>query len=276
MNSQHPAENPVVLITGASSGIGLEMARQLAARHCELVLAGRRRAELDRLADGLRAAHGVEVHAIAIDLGDTGAAARLYDEVQRLGLAVDWLVNNAGVGLYGNHAALDSAELERMLQLNVVTVSALCRLFGADMLARRSGKILNIASTAAYQPSPYFAAYGASKSFVLNFSEALAKEFEDYGVSVSCLSPGPTATAFFRAVDAQGTTTSHFQNRDEPAYVAEQGIELMLRGGLSRIVGRKNFWRALSTRFAPRSVVANIAKRVLAPGRAETTTAGVS
>ncbi|RLM13072.1 hypothetical protein BIY31_01515 [Gibbsiella quercinecans] len=270
MNSQNPVENPVVLITGASSGIGREMARQLAARHCDLVLVGRRRPELDQLAGTLRTEHSIQVHAIAVDLGNAGAAAQLYDEVKHLGIVVDWLINNAGVGLYGNHAALDSAELESMLQLNVVTVSALCRLFGADMLARRSGKILNIASTAAYQPSPYFAAYGASKSFVLNFSEAIAKEFEDHGVSVSCLSPGPTATGFFRAVDAQGITTGHFQNRDEPADVAKQGIELMLRGGLSKIVGRKNFLRALSTRFAPRRVVANISKRVLAAGHTNT------
>lgn len=264
MNSQHAVGNPAVLITGASSGIGREMARQLAARHCELVLAGRRRAELEQLADRLRTEHGIQVHAITIDLGNTGAAAQLYDEVRQLGIAIDWLVNNAGVGLYGDHAALDGEALEKMLQLNVVTVSTLCRLFGADMLARRSGRILNIASTAAYQPSPYFAAYGASKSFVLNFSEALAKEFEDRGVSVSCLSPGPTATAFFHAMDAQGTATQHFQHRDAPADVAEQGIKLMLRGGLSKIVGRKNFLRALSTRLAPRGVVANIAKRVLA------------
>ncbi|MCD7098098.1 SDR family oxidoreductase [Stenotrophomonas sp. MMGLT7] len=276
MTSRRPVGNPIALITGASSGIGREMACQLAARHCELVLVGRRRAELDQLADRLRTEHGIQVHAIAIDLGNTGAAAQLYDEVQQLGIAIDWLVNNAGVGLYGDHAVLDRTELEKMLQLNVVTVSTLCRLFGADMLVRRSGKILNIASTAAYQPSPYFAAYGASKSFVLNFSEALAKEFEDRGVSVGCLSPGPTATGFFRAVDAQGIATSHFQHRDEPADVARQGIELMLRGGLSKIVGRKNFLRALSTRFAPRSVVANISKRVLAASYKDGPTGGLS
>jgi uncharacterized protein len=269
MSTTNENTRPVALITGATSGLGLEMARQLAAKGRNLVLVGRRAEALEKLAQDLRAGNPATVHAITVDLALPGSAAQLYAAVRKLDIQVDWLINNAGVGIYGDHLDLDTHGVERMLQLNVVTVSELCQLFGADMRARRAGRILNIASTAAYQPSPYFAAYGASKSFVLNFSEALAKELEDYGVTVSCLSPGPTATAFFREVDAKGLENGHFDrgDRDDPVTVAAMGIELMLSGRLSKIAGTRNYLRSLSSRVAPRSVVASISKRMLAASR---------
>jgi len=264
-----PDPNPkptVALITGATSGIGLEMARLLAARKCDLVLVSRRAEELQKLADALRTQHHISVHVIPADLSAAGAAAEVFDATRRANISVDWLINNAGVGVYGDHLDLDLADVNKMLQLNVLALSDLCYFFGRDMRAKRFGKILNIASTAAYQPDPYLAAYGASKAFVLSFSEALAKELEDYGVTVSCLSPGPTDTAFFREVDTRGVEIAHFErrDRDDPARVAAMGIDLMLDGGLSKIVGTKNFLRALSLRIAPRSVVADFSKRVLA------------
>jgi short-subunit dehydrogenase len=133
------------------------------------------------------------------------------------------------------------------------------------MKARGRGRILNIASTAAYQPTPFFAAYGASKTFVLHFSEALAKELEDFGVVVSCLSPGPTDTGFFGDMDRQGLSNDHFEkkSRHGAAYVAQVGIETLFNGDLSRIVGAKNYWRALSSRLVPRTVTASIAKGVM-------------
>jgi short-subunit dehydrogenase len=155
-----------------------------------------------------------------------------------------------------------------MLHLNVVTLAELCHRFGGEMKRRRSGRILNIASSAAYQPTPYFAAYGASKAFVLNFSEALAKELEDHGVSVSCLSPGPTATAFFDAVDSRRVDDAHHfgvSNRADPQDVAKAGVELMLAGGLSQVVGLRNRALAMVNRFAPRAVVASVSKRMLRP-----------
>jgi len=251
------------LITGATSGIGLEMARQLAARKVELVLVARRAAELEKLKRQLEVAHGVTVTTLVADLSVAGAAAGVFEEVRRRGITVDWLINNAGVGLYGEHAELDPATVASMLQLNIVSVCDLSHRFGAEMRGRRSGRILNIASTAAYQPAPYFAAYGASKAFVLNFSEALAKELEDFGVTVSCLSPGPTQTAFFDGVDAKGISVGYFEARDDAAAVAGMGIDLMLRGGLSQIVGTRNYLRAFSARIAPRSVVAGFSKRFL-------------
>ncbi len=259
---------PTALITGATSGIGLEMARQLAARGVNLVLVSRRASELDKLAQALQQEHSIAVTTLATDLAVAGAAAGLFEEVTRRQITVDWLVNNAGVGIYGEHADLDPQSVASMLLLNIVAVCDLSHRFGAQMRTRGSGRILNIASTAAYQPAPYFAAYGASKAFVLNFSEALAKELEDYGVTVSCLSPGPTDTAFFNGVDSQGVSVDHFTQRDSAAAVAGMGIELMLRGGLSQIVGTKNFLRAFSARIAPRSVVAGYSKRFLGATRA--------
>jgi short-subunit dehydrogenase len=242
------------------------MAQQLAARNCNVVLVSRRQEELEKLAGELHTRYTVAVDVIVADLSVAGAAAQVFETVRQRQITVDWLINNAGVGIYGDHIDLDLPSVESMLQLNVVAVSDLSHLFGAQMRARRSGRILNIASTAAYQPAPYVAAYGASKSFVLNFSEALAKELEDYGVSVSCLSPGPTATAFFRDMDARGVENGYFdlRDRDDPAAVAAVGIELMLSGGLSKIVGVKNFLQTQSSRLAPRAVVAGISKRLLA------------
>jgi short-subunit dehydrogenase len=263
IDTSSTGSTPTALITGATSGIGLEMARQLAAKQADLVLVARRAAELEKLARQLQVAHGVSVTTIVADLSVAGAAAGVFEEIRRRQITVDWLINNAGVGLYGDHADLDPADIAGMLQLNVIAVSDLCRLFGAEMKQRGSGRILNIASTAAYQPAPYFAAYGASKAFVLNFSEALAKELEDYGVTVSCLSPGPTQTAFFNGVDSKGITVGYFEGRDDAAAVAGMGIDLMLRGGLSQIVGTRNYLRAFSARIAPRSVVAGFSKRFL-------------
>ena len=256
------------LLTGATSGIGLEMARLLAARGHRLVLASRGAHRLHEVAAALRHDHGVEVHTTPIDLSEAGAAQRLYDLTRRAGLQVDMLVNNAGFGMLEEHVAIDAERLQRMLQLNVVTLAELCHRFGADMKRRRSGRILNVASSAAYQPTPYFGAYGASKAFVLNFSEALAKELEDFGVSVSCLSPGPTDTAFFDAVEPGRLGGGHHlgkSGRADPRAVAQAGVDLMLSGGLSRVVGAGNRAMVFSNRFAPRTMVASISKRLLRP-----------
>ena len=262
-----PRKTKVALITGASSGIGLELARQLAARHVDLVLVSRDQAQLEKIAQPLRAEHGVSVHVLGADLATPAAAARVFEFTRAEGIAVDWLINNAGVGLYGEHLDLDIDGIASMLQLNVTALGELCFFFGKEMRARRSGRILNIASTAAYQPAPFFAAYGASKAYVLNFSEALAKELEDAGVRVSCLSPGPTATAFFRGVDEGGIENGHFDKSDraDPRVVAAIGLELMESGKLSKIVGPLNFLRTWSARFASRAMVASISKKLLAP-----------
>jgi short-subunit dehydrogenase len=256
------------LVTGATSGIGLEIARLLAERGHRLVLVSTSPVRLAQAAESIRQAHGVEVHIHAEDLSQPQAAQRLFDWTSRSGLRIDGLVNNAGFGLVDEHVALQPERLYRMLQLNIVAVAELCRLYGQQMKQRRSGRILNIASAAAYQPTPYFAAYGASKAFVLNFSEALAKELEDHGVSVSCLSPGPTDTAFFDTVPAQKIAGGHHfakGSRADVRGVARSAVELMLAGGLSRVVGFGNAAMVFGNRFAPRAFVASVSKRLLRP-----------
>lgn len=259
----------VALITGASSGIGLEMARLLAGRGYDLLIVSRNAARLADLAASLENESGVAAHSFAIDLAKAGSARRVFDASKERGLEIDVLINNAGVGLFGEHLSVDLEASQEMLQLNIVSLCELCSLYGQDMRVRGKGRILNIASTAAYQPTPYFAAYGASKSFVLNFSEALAKELEDEGVTVSCLSPGPTATGFFNAMDERGIQNGHFDKggRHDARRVAEIGIDLMLAGKLSKIVGTVNTLRSFSGRLAPRAVVASISKRLMEPKR---------
>jgi short-subunit dehydrogenase len=256
------------LVTGGSGGIGLEMARLLAARGHHLVLVSRDAGRLQAAADALRRTHDTEVHLHAIDLSEPGAAQRLFEHTQRQGLRIDALVNNAGFGVVDEHVAIDAAQLHRMLQLDVVAVAELCHRYGGAMKQRRAGRILNVASTAAFQPTPYFAAYGAAKAFVLNFSEALAMELEDHGVSVCCLAPGPTDTAFFDTLDPRRVSGGHFfgkAGRADPREVAAAGVALMLGGGLTRVVGWRNRLMILGNRFVPRSMVATVSKRMLRP-----------
>jgi short-subunit dehydrogenase len=254
------------VVTGASSGIGFEIAKKLAARSQNLVLVSRDERKLKEVAAAIHRDHpAVVIHVLAVDLAAPQAATRVFEFTEQLGLEVDVLINNAGVGLYGAHVGLDRDALARMIQLNVLSLSELCSSYGEGMKRRGRGRILNVASTAAYQPTPFFAAYGASKAFVLNFSEALAKELEDYGVSVSCLSPGPTDTGFFGDMDKRGLDNDHFDksSRHTAADVAQAGIETLFSGRLSRIVGTVNYWRAWSARIAPRSVVASYAKKLM-------------
>lgn len=254
-----------ILITGGG-GIGLEVARLLASREHSLILVGRDAVRLQTAANELRAAHRTEVHVHSIDLSEPGAAHQLFEHTEKHGFQIDTLINNAGFGIVDAHIEIEPTQIYRMLQLNVVAVAELCRLYGESMKQRRAGRILNVASTAAFQPTPYFAAYGASKAFVLNFSEALAKEMEDYGVRVSCLAPGPTDTAFFNSVDPQRIDGGHFfrqESRTDPRKVAQAGVDLMVRGGLTHVVGTTNRLMILGNRLVPRAMVAAITKRML-------------
>ena len=259
----------VALITGASTGIGLEMARLLAERGYDLLLVARNTTRLEALAESLKKEAGVTAHTFTVDLAKADSARQVFDFSRQHGIEVDTLINNAGVGLFGEHLTVDPEAIRDMLQLNIISVCELCNLYGQEMRARGRGQILNVASTAAYQPTPYFAAYGASKSFVLNFSEALAKELEDEGVTVTCLSPGPTATGFFDSFDERGIHNGHFDkgNRHDARHVARIGIDSMLAGKLSKIVGTVNALRSFSGRLAPRRVVASVSKQLMQPRR---------
>ena len=259
-------ESPgTALVTGASSGIGLEFARLLAARGHDLVLVARRARALEGLARELEAAHGIAVTVAPLDLSQPGASQELWDLTEQQGLKIEVLINNAGIGVYGDHIALDPSKVASMLQLNILSLSELCQHYGRAMARSGQGWILNIASTAAYQPTPYFAAYGASKTYVLNFSEALAMELEDQGVVVSCLSPGPSDTGFFKELDQGGVAIDLFAkgSRRSARAVAQVGLERLFAGKLSSIDGRMNRFKALSLRLVPRAMAARFAKGLM-------------
>src|SRR5579884_597561 len=181
----------VALVTGASAGLGVEFARQLSKRGLRLVLVARRKERLDELAKELGNAR-----AVAIDLSKSNAAAKLMADIESNGEVVDLLVNNAGFGLIGRFAELDAKRERQMINLNVGALTELCRAVAPSMIERKSGAILNVASTAAFQPGPKMAVYFATNAFVLSFTEALHEELKPHGIKVTCLCPGPTRTEF--------------------------------------------------------------------------------
>jgi len=243
----------VALVTGASAGLGAEFARQLSKRGHRLVLAARRKGRLDELAKELGKAR-----AVAIDLSKTGATARLMADLEANGEQVELLVNNAGFGLIGRFAELDATRERQMIDLNVGTLADLCRAVAPGMIRRKSGGILNVASTAAFQPGPKMAVYFATKAFVLSLSEALHEELKPHGVRVTCLCPGPTRTEFGEVAGFGGNGLFDRVAMDSPAVVAA-GLAGLDRNQAVVIPGAVNKLAAFSTRFAPRSVVRKIA-----------------
>ena len=243
----------VALITGASAGLGVEFARQLSKKGIRLVLAARRKDRLDALAVELGNARAVE-----IDLSKPGAVAALMRDLEKAADQVEILVNNAGFGLRGRFAELDSARQREMIDLNCGALTELCRAIAPQMVERRSGAILNVASTAAFQPGPNMAVYFATKAYVLSFTEALHEELKPHGVKVSALCPGPTRTEFG---DVAGIKS--LGQFDRLAMEAEPVVRAGLEGLESNkavvIPGAMNKAGAWSTRFAPRSAVRRIA-----------------
>ena len=243
----------VALVTGASAGLGVEFARQLSKRGHRLVLAARRKDRIDALATELGNAR-----TIAIDLSEPDAAAKLMANIEAASEEVAILVNNAGFGLIGKFAELEADRLRQMIDLNVGTLTDLCRAVAPGMIERKSGAILNVASTAAFQPGPKMAVYFATKAFVLSLSEALHEELKPHGIKVSCLCPGPTRTEFGDVAGFGGNGMF-----DRVAMNAREVVEKGLRGlDKNRAVvvpGWMNKVGAASTRFAPRPVVRKIA-----------------
>ena len=243
----------VALVTGASAGLGVDFARQLSKRGYRLVLAARRKDRLEALAKELGNAR-----AVAIDLSKKDAAAKLMADVEANGETVDLLVNNAGFGLIGRFAELDAKRLRQMIDLNAGALMDLCRAAAPAMIERKSGAILNVASTAAFQPGPKMAVYFATKAFVLSFTEALHEELKPLGIKVSCLCPGPTRTEFGEVAGFVGNGAfDRFAMGS--AEVVEIGLEGLDKNKAVVIAGTMNKIGALSTRFAPRSTVRRIA-----------------
>lgn len=250
------------LITGASSGFGVEFATLLAERKANLVLAARRKEPMEKMAEQLRQRHHVNVVVETIDLSVPGASAQLKGRVDGRGIEVDVLVNNAGRGLYGSFVDQSIETTLDMLRLNMLTLTELTHLFATDMVKRRRGHILLIASLLGYQATPGYAAYAASKGYVLLFGEALHAELKPHGVCVTVLSPGAASTSFGE-VARQRDTTAIRMLMMQPRPVATVGIDAMLSRRSSVVAGMLNKLIVFSNRFTPRHVQRGIMERAV-------------
>jgi short-subunit dehydrogenase len=246
------------VITGASSGIGAELARVFAARGYPLVLTARRHERLEALGEEIGQAHGVPVEVMALDLGDREAPQDLHEMLQERGIAVHTLVNNAGFGLRGHFATLPHERQMAMIDLNVTALASLCRLMLPGMIERRRGGILNVASTAAFQAGPSMAVYYATKAFVLSFSEALYEEARPHGVTVTALCPGPTESEFAATADLEKTKLFN-RGIMSAADVARIGIEGYEAGRAIVVPGAANRMGAVGAQLFPRFLSRKIA-----------------
>lgn len=249
------------LVTGASAGLGTGFARKLAAQGHDLILTARRTDRLEALATELRAAHGVTITVIAADLGAQDGAAGLVAEIGKRGLAVNTLINNAGFGAGGPVAEVDHDKLLGMIDVNCRALVELCHAVLPGMIQMRSGGILNVASTAAFQPGPFMAVYYASKAFVLSFSEALHEEVRGHGVHVAALCPGPTRTEFF---DVAGASDDSMLRRlaADPDKVVADGLAALAANRAVKVSGLSNAAMAASVRFTPRWLIRRLVAKI--------------
>jgi short-subunit dehydrogenase len=254
-------DRQTALITGASFGIGLEFAHIFAREGYHLVLVARTADKLRQLASELEKAHGARSLILATDLTEPGSSAYVLDQTTRADIQVDVLVNNAGFGQYGLFVENDLEQCLHQIQLNVTTLTHLTRLYLPAMIKRGSGHILNVASTAAFQPGPLMAVYYATKAYVLHLSEAIANELEGTGVTLTCLCPGPTATEFQTRANIAGTRLAKYGTMTARA-VAEDGYRALMTGKTVEISGFKNWLVAQSVRFAPRQMVAAVVRKL--------------
>lgn len=252
------------LVTGASSGIGAAFAQALAAAGSDLILTARSSEKLEALAAQLRAQHGRKVDVIVADLAMADAAAQLAAEIAARGLSVDLLINNAGFGSAAAFASEDPARAQRMIALNCAALVDLAHAFVPGMLTRGHGGLINVASMAAFQPSPYMSLYGASKAFVLSYSEGLWAECRDHGVKVLALCPGPVDTGFFAAAGDAGLREAiPASMMMQPDAVVVQALRALARGNAVVVPGGLNKLAAVFPRLLPRSWVTRLAARVM-------------
>jgi len=248
-------KDKTALITGASSGIGAAFAKRLAAEGTHLLLVARSEEKLHALASQLTNQYAIHAEVIVADLSSVGIAHTVFAETQRRGLTVDILINNAGFGTYGSFETLDAEREQEEIRLNVATLVDLTHSFLPLMLARHQGAIINVASLAAFQPIPYMAVYAASKAFVLSFSEALWGEYRTKGVRILAVSPGETATEFFRVVGDEYVAPAKLETPEQVVQVALRALE---QGRSSVISGRQNALLANSSRFFPRGLTVRL------------------
>lgn len=252
-----PRTAQTALVTGASAGLGTHFARLFAQDGHDLVLVARRQDKLDQVATELRQVYGTRTTVIAADLTDPKATLHLHEEVVRAGIEVEFLVNNAGFGTSGAFAELELARELDLIELNVKALTQLTGLFLPAMLARRSGRILNVGSLAGFLPGPFMATYYASKAYVLNFTEALSYELHGTGVTATVLCPGATATEFADVAGMQNAAL--FRSSADPASVARYGYRAMMKGKTIAIPGLRNKLSQESLRLSPRLVLCGVA-----------------
>jgi short-subunit dehydrogenase len=251
------------LVTGASSGIGASYARGLAARGCNLVLVARREQRLKELAHELEGAHGITAHVVPADLSSEDAAGNIRAATDKLGLRVDILVNNAGFGTYGPYETIDPKTDRQQVLVNIAAMVDLTHAYLPDMVKRADGSIINVSSIAALQPTPYVAVYGASKSFILSFSEALWAENRKRGVRVLACLPGATDTEYFDVIGNNDEVV--FGSKVPPKVVVDKSLRALERRRPSKVVGLRYLFNALMPRLLPRADVLLIAERIARP-----------
>jgi short-subunit dehydrogenase len=256
--SRRDLTGKTALVTGASSGIGEAIARQLAARGADVILVARRRDKLEALAGAIRAGHGVRADVVAMDLGEAGSAERLFEATEGAGRGVDVLVNNAGFGVHDRFADIAWARTASQLQLNIVSLTELTHRFVRAMLERRRGWILNVASVGAYMPVPSYATYAAGKAYVRNFTEALAFELRGTPVHVCCLNPGATATEFMDVAGHEIPSFGSFALMSAER-CARIGLRALFAGRRNVVAGWSNGFAMFLMRFLPRRAMTRAA-----------------
>jgi len=250
------------LITGSSNGIGFELAKIHAEKGDNLVLVARNKSKLDELKREFEQQHKVLVYTIGKDLSLPGAAREVYDELKQQNISVDYLINNAGFGDFGLFADSDWNKQEKMINLNITALTHFTRLFLPDMIKQGSGKIMNVASTASFQPGPTMSVYFATKAYVLSFSEAVNNEVREKGITVTALCPGSTESGFQAAAGLEESKLIKGRNLPSSKQVAEYGYRAMMKGKTVAIHGLMNAIMATSVRFIPRALVVKTARKI--------------
>jgi uncharacterized protein len=253
-------QRPIALVTGGSGGIGLELAKVLARNDFDLVLVARKRDTLEAAAGQLEGKFAVRAHVFAADLKRPEAPQAIFDFLQNENIPIEALVNNAGFGLGGEFSETELQRELEMIQVNIAALTHLTKLFLPPMIKRKSGRVLNVASTAAFQPGPLMAVYYATKAYVLSFSEALAEELRHSGVTVTALCPGPTHTAFADTAEMGESRLFNTFGIADAADVAKYGFDAMMDGKRLAIPGVRNKVLAQANRIAPRALSAKIAR----------------
>jgi hypothetical protein len=250
------------LITGASNGIGLELAKVHASKGGDLVLVARNKSKLDELKTELEREYKIKVYTIGKDLSLTDAAQEVFDETKKQNIQIDYLINNAGFGDFGMFSETDWNKELQMINLNITTLTQFTKLYLQDMVKRKNGKIMNVASTAAFQSGPTMAVYYATKAYVLSFSEAIDNEVSDKGVTVTALCPGATESGFQASAAMEESNLEKGKKLPTSKEVAEYGYVAMLKGKTVAIHGFMNWILANSVRFMPRALVVKVTRKM--------------